>query len=473
MLARVVQKTPGKVQVEGMTEVSTDDAPERERRLLVLERLLAIEAVSYKEALERAATMISETMDAEKVDAFVFSPVRSALVALGVSDTRLGHHQREIGLDVLPVDRAGTVGEVYGTGQPVLYRDLTATPHELPEIVDALGVRSVVAVPLQVSDARRGVLSVTSTRCNAFDRDDLVFLRAVSHWVGLTARRSLAMDRAAGATGMRHRSDSSAEAILRLTQKAEEQRVVADRARQLAETVQGVARGDAALRDRVLSVVAHDLRTPLTNMRGRAQLILRRITRGGDLSTEWLREQVESLEASTDRLLNMVQELTDASAVAHGQPLDLRTETLNLVELICTIVDEMTPSVEVELLMDAPEEPICIRGDRARLLRVVQNLLDNAVKFSPAGSAVGVRVKRVDGPAVVSVQDEGVGIPANELDKVFEPYYRASTSAGVEGTGLGLAAARTVIEQHGGTIEIASQPGAGTTVTIQLPATEC
>ncbi len=127
-----------------------------------------------------------------------------------------------------------------------------------------------------------------------------------------------------------------------------------------------------------------------------------------------------------------------------------------------------------------PEHGMCARailvdvkqleGDEGRLRRVVQNVVGNAVKYSPAGAPVRVEVRRDDGLAVVAVRDCGVGIPAAELPRIFERYYRASTARGIAGSGIGLSGAQAIVAQHGGTITIESVVGAGTTVTITLPA---
>jgi signal transduction histidine kinase len=107
--------------------------------------------------------------------------------------------------------------------------------------------------------------------------------------------------------------------------------------------------------------------------------------------------------------------------------------------------------------------------DPARFDRVLQNLLSNAFKFSKPGQLIEVRVARVERSALISVRDYGIGIPAGELTKITTPFYRASTASGVPGTGLGLAGVKAIVEQHGGSLHIASTEGEGTTVTIRIP----
>ena len=112
---------------------------------------------------------------------------------------------------------------------------------------------------------------------------------------------------------------------------------------------------------------------------------------------------------------------------------------------------------------------IIVDGDPARLARVIQNIIDNAVKYSPARTPVYVTISTQDRWATIVVRDSGVGIPADELPRLFTHFYRASTVGSVRGSGIGLAGAKSIVEQHGGQIELESAVGQGTTVTVRLP----
>jgi signal transduction histidine kinase len=118
--------------------------------------------------------------------------------------------------------------------------------------------------------------------------------------------------------------------------------------------------------------------------------------------------------------------------------------------------------------VQAPAAAVLVCGDRVRLLRVLHNLVGNAVKYSPAGTAIDVDVQTQE-QAVITVRDQGVGIPADELPHIFTRFFRASTALGVQGTGIGLAGSRAIIEQHHGHITVDSEVGRGTTVTVCLP----
>ncbi len=230
------------------------------------------------------------------------------------------------------------------------------------------------------------------------------------------------------------------------------------------------------MRDHLLSLAAHDLRSPLAALIMGVQMQTRRLDRNRVPTLEewrtWLAAQRELL----DRELAVVQEVTDAAYLQMGQHVELRVEPVDLGVLAreaVTVVAASRGDATIEVATDADAGdtgiPIVVAGDRSRLERVLQNVIGNAVKYSPEGTPVGVSVAPTDDGARVVVRDRGVGIPADELPRIFAPFYRASTARGIAGTGLGLAGARAIVEQHGGTIALDSAPGVGTTVTITLP----
>ncbi|MDQ3811787.1 MAG: ATP-binding protein [Chloroflexota bacterium] len=262
-------------------------------------------------------------------------------------------------------------------------------------------------------------------------------------------------------------------AVRRLKEFEEERLVLLEReraAREAAEQAIGV-------RDQVLSSLSHDLRSPLAAIYGRASLLRYRLSHSQVPGSSQLASELEHIERSADRMNRWLDELTDVALLDHGRPLELNREKTDVVAVAReAVADHHSPvhSIEVEIEAD----PLDLIGwwDRRRLERVLSNLVGNAIKYSPNGGRVRLCLgteRARDGWVLVNVVDEGVGIPAIELPRVFERFYRGSNvNNTVIGTGLGLAAARQVVEQHGGSITVRSAVGEGTTFTVRLPRAE-
>jgi signal transduction histidine kinase len=169
-------------------------------------------------------------------------------------------------------------------------------------------------------------------------------------------------------------------------------------------------------------------------------------------------------------MASMVEEIMDVVHLQMGQRLALQLAPVDLGALVEGMARTLEASAghRATLDVDAPHD-LVVEGDRARLERVVQNLLGNAVKYSPEATAVRLTVRPQEEGVAIRVQDSGVGIPAGELPHIFTPFYRASTARCIPGTGIGLAGAKTIVEQHGGRITLESREGQGTTVTVYLP----
>ncbi|HWE60497.1 MAG TPA: PAS domain-containing sensor histidine kinase, partial [Chloroflexota bacterium] len=243
--------------------------------------------------------------------------------------------------------------------------------------------------------------------------------------------------------------------------------------RQAVEEREARSQAEAALRlrDDVLALATHDLRAPLTSIMGRIDLVTQHLQRGGVADTTYLARQMQALRTATLHMLAVTDEIDDVARLQMGQHLDLRVEEIDLGELARAVAEEYGVAAgTAQVTVGVPAGRVAAHGDRARLTRVVRNLVDNGIKYSPQRSPVRIIVRQ-DGPwAVIAVSDHGVGIPADELPHVFTRFFRAATAAGVKGSGLGLAGARAIAEQHGGEIAIASVVEHGTTVTLRLPA---
>jgi PAS domain S-box-containing protein len=231
-----------------------------------------------------------------------------------------------------------------------------------------------------------------------------------------------------------------------------------------------------------LAAAAHDLKNPLASIKGLAQLARRRAQRliypDDDYRARFLRD-LESLDRVSGRMADLVTELLDVSRNNPDGQTGLDLQCTDLTELVRSTGAEAQLSLHNHaLVLDLPSEPLEAEVDRPRLQRIVGNLISNAVKYSPQGGNVTLRAacEAVNGTewAVIRVIDTGLGIPADEQKRIFERYYRASNvPAHVEGTGIGLAAARQIIRLHGGDIEITSTEGAGTEVVLRLPLQRC
>ncbi|HEU5423356.1 MAG TPA: HAMP domain-containing sensor histidine kinase, partial [Nitrolancea sp.] len=223
-------------------------------------------------------------------------------------------------------------------------------------------------------------------------------------------------------------------------------------------------------REEFLSIAAHELKTPMTTVKGFAALLVDQL-RGGEPDPEIVQECGDELRAQVDRFETLVNDLLDASR-AQRQRLDLHVEPLDLTELAVRVVARFQRGAgadghRVALSAGEPVEGV---WDPDRLDQVLTNLLSNAVKYSPEGSEIRVAVWRHGDQAALSVSDHGIGMSPDEQARLFTPFVRTSAARQTApGTGLGLYISRQILEQHGGSIEVESAVGAGTTMVVRLP----
>lgn len=223
----------------------------------------------------------------------------------------------------------------------------------------------------------------------------------------------------------------------------------------------------ARVREDFLSIATHELRTPVTSISGFAQLALKALAGG---RTERLQPALETVVRQTERLSVLVTQLLDASRIAGGH-LAIEPEPADVSVLVTTAVDAARLRTSAHRwLADVPPSLQALI-DPVRVEQVLTNLFDNAIRYSPHGGSIHIRLD-VDGPMLrIAVSDEGVGIAPDRVGRVFERFYRGHEDQGLGGLGLGLYIAREIVELHGGMIEVRSTLGRGTTFTVRLPIT--
>jgi len=183
-----------------------------------------------------------------------------------------------------------------------------------------------------------------------------------------------------------------------------------------------------------------------------------------------LEDGLRDIESAAGRAATLIDELLDAAHLEAGRPLDLRPTAVDAIALARGRVDEWQRTAPGHVIRVEAEHPTLVGSwDALRLSRILDNLLGNAVKYSPAGGTVTVRIAREGGWALLAVRDEGIGIPAADLPHVFERLRRGGNVGGIGGTGIGLAGVKRIVEQHGGTIAVESEEGVGSVFTVRLP----
>jgi PAS domain S-box-containing protein len=222
-----------------------------------------------------------------------------------------------------------------------------------------------------------------------------------------------------------------------------------------------------SLKDEFVALVSHELRTPLTSIRGYLELMCE----DGNLTPEQV-HFLETIDRNAQRLQRVVGDLLFCAQVEAGK-LSLESGTVDVNTVVEESVQTAQPSAGAKSITlnaelgDLPE----IEGDRARLSQVLDNFLSNAVKFTPSEGTVTVTTVRLPGEIEIRISDTGMGIPADELPRLFQRFFRTerATSAAIPGTGLGLAIAKAIVTGHGGRICVDSTEGVGTTFSVILP----
>jgi signal transduction histidine kinase len=220
-------------------------------------------------------------------------------------------------------------------------------------------------------------------------------------------------------------------------------------------------------RDDVLAIVAHDLRSPLSSITLQAAAMRRAAEKAGDATAA---KRAASIGSTARRMDRLIQGLLDAAGIEAGavalnaEPLDARA----LVDEVAELLAPAARAKRVQLVTAVPPGPVDVRWDCDRVLQILANLVGNAVKFTPAGGRVDVRLSATDAEARIDVSDTGCGIAPDRVRQIFERFVRSEPSDG-GGSGLGLYIARGLTEAHRGTISVESAERAGSRFSVRLP----
>jgi two-component system, OmpR family, sensor kinase len=389
---------------------STAEHPNGTALLYTLQQLIAIDVGTMKDALNQAADLLAGVMGAEKVDAFVYDPEVESLIAFGASNTEMGRRERRVGMDRLAIANRGREVEVFETGVPYLTGHAQDDPAMLVGMVQGLGVKSFLGVPLSVDSERRGVLIATSSKPDQFHEEDVPFFETVARWVGVTAHRAELME--------------------------EVQRVAVEKARRTGA-------------EELIEYLGQDTKLHLAPVMQRLSVLIDRARQEGHAEYtrefDFIQERVKQVERSIETLL-------DASALERGL-VSLNLESTDLVELVREVVEEYRNEL-APVHIRAPEG-LQAQLDADRIRSAIDALVRNAVRRSPGSLPVviDIGVVQQDGAdqVVVSVQDEGTSVgvaPHPGLGMASIPPADSSSF------GLSLYQARSAAEAHGGTITV-------------------
>jgi signal transduction histidine kinase len=349
------------------------------------------------------------------------------IVAVGYAQPAVDAWQR------FPLTAPVPLATAARTGQPVWVESAEQLAREYPAIVatPSTQTNSLAALPLFVQGRVVGAIGVSFHTQRRLPPDDRAFM------VALAQQCAQALERA---------------------QLYEAERAARTQAE---EAVQ--------LRDVFLSVASHELRTPLTALLGNAQVLQRRVARTGTF-TERDQRALEVVTQQGERLNRLLATLLDISRIETGR-LSLQAEALDLAALAQRIVADLQDTLSRHALSYQGPPELALVGDVQRLEQVLQNLIQNAIKYSPAGGRVLVTLERCGDEAVLAVSDEGIGISPSALPQIFSRFFRAHAAdlSYVSGFGIGLYVVNEVVSLHGGSVEVSSVEDQGSTFTVRLP----
>jgi signal transduction histidine kinase len=426
-----------------LTEHRRAEEREEARRLAERQRFDELALV------RRVAQALSATLDEEQAAAHVVeiaasivtdrahAPRRASLLRL--DDDRLvsiAEYDRDglhLGSNAYPLAEHPVMARVVETEEAVTATfDDTEMAPETRDRVEHSALRSYALAPVHVGETLFGLITVAARDDSGFDEAQMQRLSAVAHISGLALGNAM-----------------------RYTL-----------ARDHAERIAALERAKSDF----LNLASHELRGPLTVVRGYVSMLADGSL--GELTgriPDVMPVVIERLEAMN----RIVDQIIDTARFADHESTPLHTQVVDLRDPVQAAVAESATgrAPRHTLVVDLPEQPVTVNGDRRRLSIAVANLVDNAVKFSPSGGEITVRCAVVGEEAVVSVRDHGLGIAAADMGRIFTRFGRIVTpeNSAIAGAGLGLYLARDTVRRHGGDITVESTPGDGSTFTVTLP----
>jgi signal transduction histidine kinase len=324
---------------------------------------------------------------------------------------------------------SGVTGTVAATGKALIVPEVKRFPGYIT--VDA-EIRSEMAAPLRIGDEVIGVVDVESRRANAFDESSLGVLRRLGDQVALVVHSARLHAR---------------------------QRETLERLRELDQ-----------MKSDFVAIASHELRTPLTAIHGYVRTLVRRFDQ---LSPEEVQHFLETISRQSDRMTRLVEDLLFLSKIEAGA-LRVHTEEADLRAYLEGTLESLGPDERSRVSLDIGEANGSVRLDTDKVAQILRNLIGNALKFSSPDTPVDLRARITDGHVELVVADQGVGISPEELPHIFDRFHQAGLvfTRAAEGAGLGLYITKRLVEALGGTIEVASAPGEGSTFTVRLPQSE-
>jgi signal transduction histidine kinase len=371
-------------------------------------------------------------------DAIVRELERGAVASVGAPEASIGlwndatgmvRFTRKDGLGVydLAPDADAPAARAFRLQQTVFSPDTSYTVPKKTELHLEERARAVLVAPITAGEKRLGVLAVYAPRAPIFAEDDLALVQLLADQAAVILESRALIDEAA-------------------------------RVRALEQATR--------LKDDFLSAAAHDLKTPLTTLVARAQLLERRALRDPTAPADLA--SINLLVQEGQRLRHLVLELLDAARAERGRLVGDRapTDLVEVARAVCARHGSDRHPCEVEA-----DGPLVGEYDGMRIEQLLDNLLENGIKYSPSGGTVRIAIRRADGEARIVVSDPGIGIPSGDLPHIFDRFYRAANvdDRHFAGMGLGLFICRGIVEQHGGRIWVESRAGEGSMFHVALP----